>query len=164
VFGEPIGIDETAQLSTMGPSHRLIWKDGRVEHVDLYLNGEHIHYKEFNFDAQGRVTANRMYSPDGSGGWHLAHDVWYYTYDENTGRRAKKFIKPPHGTLGRELLYDEHGNIVEERVITVDGNPTDAYGYARKTFDNADGHAVREKVFNSIGELIEVNERVDRSP
>ena len=58
-----------------------------TERIDVYKNGQKIHYKEFRYDNLGRVIENAMYSPDKKGGWHIIDDVWYYEYDPATGRR-----------------------------------------------------------------------------
>lgn len=151
-LGEPIGIDELSQPVRSGTSYRMHWDKGTVTQVDVYLNQEKIHYKKFGYDDKGRVVENMMYSPDGVGGWHIADDIWYYTYDKKTGSRTKKLMKMPGANSGRELSYDAKGRKIEENIISTDGVPDLSYGYMRKTFDySPEGHIAREHWFDQDG-------------
>lgn len=117
--GKPTGIEQVDAMFPTGLCYCVVSKDDVVERVDVYEDGQRIHYKKFGYDSLGRVIENKMYSPDGNGGWHNVDDIWYYVYDENSGLRQKKIIKMPGDTTAREILYDEQGNRISERVITV---------------------------------------------
>ncbi|WP_433576783.1 toll/interleukin-1 receptor domain-containing protein [Nocardia brasiliensis] len=155
-LGQPTGGDQIAQVAPTGASYCIYWENGVVDHVDVYLNGTKVNYKEFVYDSQGRVIENRMYSPDGYGGWHNVDDVWYYSYDPKTGRRSKKFMKNQGAPSGREITYDDHGRQIEENIITDTGEPDRTYGYARKVFEYTESNAVIERWFDYDGSPIEV--------
>lgn len=159
LFGEPMGVGEIAQMASNGPAYEMLWEQGVVVQVDVYQNGKKVNHKNFGYDNQGRVVENRMYSPDGKGGWRLADDVWYYTYDTESGRRTKKLMKFPGASSGREVSYDDHGRATEENIVN-DGEPDMSYGYARKVFDySPEGHVIRERLFDYDGNLMKTVER-----
>lgn len=116
--GKPTGIEQIDAMLPVGSCYCIVSKDNIVERVDVYEDGKKIHYKKFEYDDIGRVIENKMYSPDGNGGWHNVDDIWYYVYDKTSGLRQKKIIKMPDATTAREILYDEQGNRTSERVIT----------------------------------------------
>lgn len=151
-FGEPIGVGKLSQLAPSGTSYHMHWNKGTVTQVDVYLNQKKINYKKFGYDDKGRVVENTMYSPDGIGGWYIADDVWYYTYDKRTGSRTKKVMKMLGAKSGQELSYDAEGRKIEENIISTDGIHDPSYGYMRKTFDYApEGHIVAEHWFDKNG-------------
>ena len=154
-FGEPVGIGEMTQVAPNGSSVCIEWEQGVVTQVDVYLNGDRVNYKRFGFDDQGRVIENMMYSPDGTGEWRIVEDVWYYTYDEISGRRTKKFMKVLGAPSGRELTYDGHGHVIEEKIVSVGDEPDLSYGYTRKRFDySPEGHVIREHWFDQEDRLL----------
>jgi hypothetical protein len=157
-FGEIMGVGEITQKAPTGSCVCIIWNKGRVERADLYVNEQQCNYKLFEFDQQERVVENKMYEPDGSGGWRYV-DTWRYEYDSISGRRTKKFIERPGALSYRVLSYDGHNHVVEERVVSVDGARDPAFGYARKVFEYADGHVVRENHFDDAGKLIKTINR-----
>lgn len=160
-LGEPVGIGEMTQLAPNGTCICISWEDGVAVQADVYLNGERINYKKFGLDDKGRVIENMMYSPDGTGAWRIIEDVWYYTYDQTSGRRSKKFMKVLGAPSGRELSYDGHGNVTEEKIISESDEPDLSYGYTRKVFEySPDGHVVREHWFDQDQALIQTVERV----
>lgn len=153
---------EITQLAPNGSCYCIIWKDGIVEQVDVYLNEDKVNYKKFGYDEQGRVIENMMYSPDGAGGWHCVDDIWYYSYDKVSGRRIKKFMKLLDAPSGRELTYDGHDRVIEENIISSGDKPDLSYGYTRKTFEySPDGHVVRELWFDHKGDQFKTVERSD---
>jgi hypothetical protein len=117
--GKPTGIEQMDTVLSVGLCYCIVTKDNVVERVDVYEEGHKIHYKKFRYDNLGRVIENKMYSPDGNGGWHNVDDIWYYVYDEKSGLRRKKIIKMPNATTAREILYNKQGNRTSETVITV---------------------------------------------
>ena len=159
-FGEPTGIGEMTQLAPMGSSYCITWEHGTVTQVDVYMNAERINYKKFDFDDKGRVIKNMMYSPAAQGDWKIIEDVWYYTYDPDSGRRIRKFVDVVGKPSGRELIYDGHNHVVEENIISTGDEADYSYGYARKTFEYFDGHVVQENWFDQDGNLISVDDRV----
>jgi hypothetical protein len=102
-----------------GVCYCIISKDGVIDRIDMYEDSQKIHYKKFGYDDLGRVIKNMMYSPDGQGGWHIADDIWYYEYDQETGLRIKKIMRMPGSSIAREILYDKQSNRVSETVITI---------------------------------------------
>ncbi|MEV5967309.1 toll/interleukin-1 receptor domain-containing protein [Kribbella sp. NPDC051952] len=155
-LGQPTGIGSLTQIAPTGSSYCIYWEEGVVQRVDVLQNAKLINFKEFIYDAKGRVVENRMYSPDGSGGWHIEEDVWYYTYDPKTGRRSKKYMKYQGARSGRELTYNQDGRQIEENIITESGEPDASYGYARKLFEYTDNDAVIERWYDYDANLIKV--------
>lgn len=117
--GKPTGIEQIDTMPSSGLCYCIVSKDNAVERVDVYEDGKKINYKKFEYDDYGRVIENKMYSPDGNGGWHNIDDIWYYEYDPETGLRTKKVIRMPGSTTALEILYDEHGNRTSERTVIV---------------------------------------------
>lgn len=117
-YGEPVGVGEVAQMPSLGGSYLITWKDGIVVRVDVYANGTKTNYKQFGYDRQGRVIENAMFSPDGKGGWHVVEDIWYYTYDDTTGRRKTKLMKKLDASSGRQITYDDQGTVIDDKVVT----------------------------------------------
>ncbi|MFI9636662.1 toll/interleukin-1 receptor domain-containing protein [Nocardia sp. NPDC051929] len=155
-LGQPTGIGALTQVAPTGSSYCIYWDKGVVDRVDVFQNANLINYKKFGYDDRGRVVENRMYSPDGKGGWHVEEDVWYYTYHPQTGRRWKKYMKYDGARSGRELTYNEHGRQTEENIITESGDPDTSYGYARKVFEYTDDDSVIEHWYDYDGDLIQV--------
>jgi hypothetical protein len=154
-YGEPVGVAELSQKAVTGFCVSISWRDGVATQVDVYLNGERVNYKQFGFDEQGRVIKNMMYSPDGQGGWHLVEDVWYYTYDPVTGRRATKTMKYEDARAGRKLTYNQDGKVIEENIVTDDGLPDHTFRYARKVFEySPEGHVAREIHYDWDGKVL----------
>ncbi|MFZ2836365.1 MAG: hypothetical protein WAZ21_03520 [Candidatus Saccharimonadales bacterium] len=116
--GVPTGIDQVDGAQPTGICYCIISNNGVVERVDVYKDNQKVHYKEFGYDSLGRVVENAMYSPDGSGGWHIIDDIWYYEYDSETGLRTKKTIRMPGTSTAHEILYDEEGDRISEKTIT----------------------------------------------
>lgn len=117
--GRPIGIDPVEHMLPAWKCYNIISNNGIVERVDVYESGKKVRYKEFFYDNSGRVVENRMYSPDGRGGWHIVNDTWYYEYDAATGLRGKKITRIPGASTAREVIYDTEGNRISERTIAV---------------------------------------------
>ena len=115
--GKPTGVEQISSMLSAGLCYCIVSKDDIVERADVYKDGRRIHYKKFVYDNLGRVIENKMYSPDGNGGWHNVDDIWYYSYNEQSGLRQKKTIKMPGATTAREITYDEQGNRISEVVI-----------------------------------------------
>ena len=116
--GKPTGIKQLTAKLPAGVCYCIISKGKVIERVDVYEDGQKIHYKEFTYDKFGRVIENKMYSPDKNGGWQNKDDIWYYEYDETSGLRQKKIIKMPGSSVAREILYDRQGNRTGETLIT----------------------------------------------
>jgi hypothetical protein len=158
-FGDVVGVGEATGIAPNGASYCIAWENGIVIGVDVYYNGVKVNEKRFEYDAKGRVITNTMYEPDGAGGWHVNDDIWHYEYDNKTGRRSKKFMKKPGARSGRELSYDQHGNITEENIITDDGAPDLSYGYVRKVFEySSDGNVSRETLYDADATVISIVE------
>ncbi|MFG1893119.1 toll/interleukin-1 receptor domain-containing protein [Micromonospora zamorensis] len=152
-LGEPVGVGPTAQMATLGPSYRMVWHDGTVTRVDVFINGTLAHYKEFEFDSGGRVVTNTMYTPDGSGGWELRDDVWYYSYDPVTGSRATKAMRYPGENTARVVEYGKDGRALREYITTEDGErPDRQFPYSSKVFRyDQDGNVLGEDWFDDGG-------------
>ena len=118
IKGKPTGIEQISAILPSGLCYCIVSKDKVIGRVDVYEDGKKTHYKKFKYDNLGRVIENKMYSPDGNGGWHNVDDIWHYVYNEESGLRQKKIIKMPSATTAREILYDEQGNRTNERIIT----------------------------------------------
>lgn len=116
--GKPTGINQIDDILPVGTCYCIVSNNDTVEQVDVYKDGQKIHYKKFGYDNLGRVIENAMYSPDGNGGWHIIDDIWYYEYDPNTGLRTKKVMRMPGALTAQEILYDKNGNRVSEKTIT----------------------------------------------
>ena len=86
--GKPTGIDQVDNLLSIGICYCIISNDNSVEQVDVYKNGQKVHYKKFGYDKRGRVVENAMYSPDEKGDWHILYDIWYYNYEPASGLRT----------------------------------------------------------------------------
>lgn len=56
-----------------GACYCIISNNEVVDQVDVYKDGQKVHYKKY--DNVGRVIENAMYSPDGNGGWHIIDDI-----------------------------------------------------------------------------------------
>lgn len=119
ITGQPTGIDELPAKTDMGICYCIITVNSVVERVDVYENGQRIHYKQFGYDGQGRVSTNSMYSLDGKGNWILEDDVWHYVYDEETGVRTKKIIVTSGSSRAKEFSYDTEGNRIKEEMVSV---------------------------------------------
>lgn len=117
--GRPVGIDEVAEISNNGLCYCIIEQDDTVERIDVYKDTAKIHYKKFGYDAKGRVVKNIMYTPDGTGNWHIADDIWYYVYDDVSGLRSKKVTKMPEVSQANEITYDQAGGRTGERAIII---------------------------------------------
>jgi hypothetical protein len=117
--GKPTGIDQIEGMLPASICYCIISNNASVEQVDVYNDGRKIHYKKFEYDNLGRVVENVMYSPDGSGGWHIADDIWYYEYDNETGHRTKKIMRMPNASTAKEILYDKEGNRISEKTIFI---------------------------------------------
>ena len=158
--GEPVGVGEVAQMATVGASYLITWDLGTVTRVDVYFNGKMVNYKQFVLDASGRVVENMMYSPDGQGGWHVVEDIWYYGYDDKTGRRRTKFMKALNAPSGRQIRYDDKGAKVEEMIVSIDpANPDLSHGYTRRVFEYPHGQSVvREHWYDENGVLLKTEE------
>lgn len=156
-LGEPVGVGPTTQKASIGHSYCMHWVNGVVTRVDVFTNGKLANYKEFGFDKLGRVIENKMYSPDGAGGWGVIEDVWYYRYDPRTGLRSEKIIKFLGENTSRVVSYDEQGYAIDERIETEPGmNPDRQFPYVRKVFEyDTDGNAMGEQWFDSNGDRIE---------
>jgi hypothetical protein len=115
--GKPLGIDRINEVSSTGICYCLMINGDTVEQVDVYQDGRKINYKKFTYDTSGCVIENAMYSPDGSGGWHITDDIWYYEYHPTTGLRTKKIMKLPGASTAQEILYNEEGQRISERTI-----------------------------------------------
>ena len=115
--GEPTGIERMNSLSSRGFCYCIVKEGSKVDHVDVYQDGNKVHYKKFQYDNLGRVVTNMMYSPDGKGGWSIQDDVWYYTYDPRSGLRRKKIMQMLGAPSAIEVSYDEHGNRVQEKTV-----------------------------------------------
>lgn len=152
-LGQPVGVGPTSQKASLGSSYRIHWDSGTVTRVDVYDNGVLAHFKEFEYDKQGRVVANKMYSPDGAGGWAIRDDVWYYTYDPRTSVRATKTMRFLGEATARVVHYDVDGRAIKEEIVTAAGRVPDRhFPYASKTFAyDADGNPVGERWFDSSG-------------
>lgn len=158
-FGEIVGVGEIAQVAPTGPSVCISWEAGVVVRTDIYYNATMANYKLFRFDASGRVVENMMYEPDADGGWRYV-DTWRYEYGNDDGRRIKKFIEKPGSHSLRELIYDGHNKVLEERIVTPHGLPDVSYGYTRKVFVySPEGHVLRELLFGSDGVALGTVER-----
>ncbi|AVT30124.1 hypothetical protein C6361_12155 [Plantactinospora sp. BC1] len=158
-FGEIVGIGEITQVAPTGPSICITWTRGTVSRADIYYNAANVHYKQFSFDEHGRVVQNMMYELDGAGGWRYV-DTWRYEYDPATGRRVKKFVEKTGARSYRVLDYDGHNNVLEERVVTLEGAPDLSYGYTRKLFEySEDGHVLREILYDQEGDVVRTVER-----
>lgn len=157
-IGLPVGIGSTAQKATLGQSYMMHWQGGIVDRVDVYTNGSLANYKVFRYDSEGRVVENRMFPPDGSGGWSVQEDVWYYTYDSETGTRKTKTMRFDGERTARVVSYDRDGNALEE-IVTTDssGAPDRDYGYTRKVFiRDVDGNLTGEQFFDASGDVVEL--------
>ena len=117
--GDPQGIDQIEGALPTGTCYCIISNNEVVEQVDVYKDGHKVHYKKFGYDNAGRVIENAMYSPDGTGEWHIIDDIWYYEYDPATGLRTKKIMRMPGASTAKEILYDESGNRISEKTIRV---------------------------------------------
>lgn len=157
-LGQPVGVGPTTQKASLGASYCMHWDAGIVTRVDVYDNGALAHYKEFDYDKLGRVVANKMYSPDGVGGWAITEDVWYYTYDAHTGSRATKTMRYPGEATARIVHYDDMGRPTSEDIVTDAGKSPDRdYGYSRKAFSyDKDGNPTGEAWFDAAGHEIPV--------
>ncbi len=102
-----------------GTCYCIINTQGAIEQVDVYEDGQKIHHKKFTYDDAGRVIENRMYSPDGNGGWYIADDVWHYEYSPVSGLRTKKIMRMPGAPTAHEISYDGAGNRTSERTIKI---------------------------------------------
>lgn len=155
-FGLPVGVGPTAQRPSLGASYCISWEHGTVVRVDVYESNNLVHYKQFDYDAQGRVVANRMYSPDGNGGWAILDDVWYYEYSAANGSRSTKTMRFLGEATARVVSYDAAGRAIAEVVVTDPGRKPDrAFSYARKVFQyDADGNALGERWFDAAGHEI----------
>ena len=118
--GQPTGIERIDGISSRGTCYCIISRNDVIDRVDVYDDGQRIHYKKFGYDKLGRVIENTMYSPDGNGEWHIADDIWYYEYDQETGLRTKKITRMPSSSTAHEILYDEQGNRTGETLITIE--------------------------------------------
>jgi len=116
--GKPTGIDQIDDTLPTGTCYCIISNDGIVGQVDVYKDGQKIHYKKFGYDNHNRVIENAMYSPNGNSGWHIVDDIWYYEYDHETGLRAKKVMRMTGASTAQEILYDKDGNRISEKTIT----------------------------------------------
>lgn len=116
--GKPTGIDQVDNSLTVGVCYCITSSNDTVDQVDVYQDGQRIHYKKFGYDNLGRVIENAMYSPDENGEWHIIDDVWYYEYDPKTGLRTKKIMRMPGSATAKEVTYDKEGNRISERAIT----------------------------------------------
>ncbi len=156
-LGEPCGEHPVAQMSTLGMAYKIIWDGGTVIRVDVYNNGRHVHYKKFTYDSDGRVIENRMFSPDGNGGWHVVDDVWYYEYDPKTGVRSRKIMRYDGEATYRFVMYTPDGLAIEERVATDPGrDPDRSYKYSLKVFDyDTDQNQIGYTLYDAEGELID---------
>lgn len=117
--GKPTGIDRIDDMLPNDTCYCIISSNGIVEQVDVYKDGQKIHYKKFGYDNLGRVIENAMYSPDGNGRWHIADDIWYYEYNPQNGLRSKKIMRMPGASTAQEVLYNEDGSRISERTITI---------------------------------------------
>ncbi|MGX9890901.1 toll/interleukin-1 receptor domain-containing protein [Streptomyces sp. NPDC002276] len=155
-LGQPAGVGPTSQKASLGMSYNIKWNSGVVSRVDVYNNGALAHYKEFEYDNRGRVVANKMYSPDGSGGWAVRDDVWYYAYDLKTGVRATKTMRYLGEATARVVQYDSLGRPTVEEIVTDAGRTPDrSFPYGRKVFDyDVDGNPVGELWFDQNGKGI----------
>lgn len=149
-LGTPVGIGPTSQKATIGQSYQLMWKKGEVTRVNVYTDGVMSNYKILTYDGSGRVVQNRMYSPDGLGGWSVQEDVWYYEYDPETGRRIRKTMGFDGEQTRRVVTYGAAGNAITESIVTPAGQKPDRqFPYARKVFlYDADGNATGEECFD----------------
>ncbi|MFJ6384962.1 toll/interleukin-1 receptor domain-containing protein [Kitasatospora sp. NPDC092039] len=153
-FGEIVGVGQISQVAPTGPSVRIIWAQGIVERCEIFYNGDLAHYKAFTFDASGRVHENMMYEREPDGTWRYI-DTWRYYYDSASGRRVRKVIDKPGALSRRELTYDGHNRVVEERIVTLSGPPDLSYGYTRKVLEyDSDGLVRRERLYDVLGEEI----------
>jgi hypothetical protein len=118
--GQPVGIEQIDKILLKGSCYCIVSQDGVIDRVDMYKDGQRIHYKKFGYDNLGRVIENTMYSPDDNGNWHVADDIWYYEYHQKTGLRTKKIMRMPGSSTVREISYDGQGNRTSETVTTVD--------------------------------------------
>lgn len=157
-LGQPVGIGPTPQKASLGASYRLQWESGVVVRVDVYDDGALAHYKEFDYDNRGRVIANKMYSPDGNGGWAILDDVWYYSYDARTGVRATKTMRYLGEATARVVHYDADGRALREEITTDAGKTPDRdFPYRRKIFTyDTDGNPTGERWFDEAGHEIPV--------
>lgn len=117
--GFPTGIDSIEGMLPQDICYCIISKDGVIDQVDVFKNGQKIHYKKFAYGNLGRVIENMMYSPGENGKWHIEDDVWYYEYSPVTGVRTKKVIQAPGALTAYEILYDEQGNRTSEKTINL---------------------------------------------
>jgi hypothetical protein len=84
--GKPTGIGQVNDILSTGACYCIISNNnGIIEQVDVYKDGQKIHYKKFRYDNLGRVIENAMYSPDDNNDWHILDDVWHYKYSPKTG-------------------------------------------------------------------------------
>jgi hypothetical protein len=152
-LGAPVGTGPVAQKASLGQSYEMIWENGVVVRVNVYTDGVLTNYKEFGFDADGRVVENRMYTPDGHGGWALVKDVWTYVYDPQSGIRLTKTMRYPGEHTARRAHYDSAGRAIYEEVITDPGFPIDRdFGYASKEFSyDAEGNPEGAHWFDANG-------------
>jgi len=118
--GKPTGINQINKPLSTGICYYIISNEGIVDQVDVYKNGQKIHYKKFSYDSLGRVIENAMYSPDENGGWHIIDDIWYYEYNPETGLRFKKIMRMPGASTAQEILYNEEGSRISEKTVTID--------------------------------------------
>ncbi|GAA0944665.1 hypothetical protein GCM10009554_38990 [Kribbella koreensis] len=155
-LGEPVGVGPVAQKATMGAAYCIEWKDGVVVQVEVFESGKLIHYKEFDFDDDGRVVGNRMYSRGDDGAWAIVDDVWYCAYDPITGNRAMKTMRFLGEATARVVRYDSHGLPTREDIVTDPEHlPDRAFPYASKIFEyDSAGNAIGERWFNEQGEEI----------
>ncbi len=117
--GKPTGIDQIDGMVITDTCYCITSNNDIIKQVDVYKDGQKIHYKKFDYDNLGRVVKNAMYSPNKKGGWHIIDDVWYYEYDSETGLRTKKVMRMPGASTAQEILYDENGNRTSEKTITI---------------------------------------------
>lgn len=162
-LGAPAGTGPVTQMASLGQTYQMHWQDGIVTRVDVFTDGALSNYKEFGYDDQGRVIENRMYSPNGSGGWAVIKDVWYYSYDPVTGLRQTKTMRYLGEHTALVDYYDSEGRAIREEVVTDPGFPPDRdYPYAAKEFLlDADGNKTGdERWFDSDG--VEIPSRTSK--
>jgi hypothetical protein len=157
-LGQPAGVGPTSQMASLGVSYNVVWSAGVVSRVDVYSNGVLTHYKEFEYDSQGRVIANKMYSQNESGEWAVLDDVWFYTYGLNTGVRATKTMRYLGEATARVVHYDSLGRPTVEEIVTEAGRAPDrSFPYCRKVFDyDVHGNPTGERWFDQKGNPIPV--------